>query len=148
MALKKGQKIKKTTDKTKILVASLIKSGKCYRDIVQITGKSLGTITNIAQAYSEELQNMKEATEIKIKEKIAEFTPSDRDVAIQVHRKVMKMVDSKPAIALQAAEKTLDRIEGKPIQRTLNENINLDIDSSKLQKMLSDKGFSRVLDNL
>jgi hypothetical protein len=79
---------------------------------------------------------------------VREFTPTDKEEAINVHRIAMKMVNEKPQVALDAANKTLDRIDGKPIQKTINENINANIPNDAVRKMLKDKGFNFVLENL
>lgn len=136
-------------------IARLRKSGKTFRQICNITGKSLGAVTNAVDKLKidpveiKELQKtQKKDIEDKARKEVAEFVPSDKASAIDVHRKAMKSFDKNPGIALSAAEKTLDRIEGKPIQRNLNANINEGVTNDQIQRMLNDKGFCRVLDNL
>lgn len=136
-------------------IARLRKSGTTFREIAKLMKVSLGAVQNAVKKLK---VNPKAVTKLQIKKKadivektikiIEEFTPSDKTSAIEVHRKVMGMVDKKPAVALAAAEKTLDRIEGKPIQRNINENVNVEISSDKISKLLNDKGYMRVLDNL
>lgn len=129
-------------------IAIALKSGRTIRDVAKEFKCSRGAVENVLADYRVEIRKISEIQDTKIREAITEFTPSDKTSAIEVHRKAMKSFKKNPGIALSAAEKTLDRIEGKPVQRNLNENINVGVTSEQIQRMLNDKGFCRVLDNL
>jgi len=129
-------------------IAIALKSGRTIRDVAKEFKCSRGAVENVLADYRVEIRKISEIQENKIREAITEFTPSDKTNAIEVHRKAMKSFKKNPGIALSAAEKTLDRIEGKPIQRNINENVNVEISSDKISKLLGDKGYMIVLDNI
>ena len=148
-------KSKRLDIKDQEYIAKLRKSGKKFRDICNLTGFSLGAVTNAVDKFNVDVQQVKDLQDRQKQEieersikAVADFIPSDKVQAIDVHRRVMSMVDEKPQIALDAANKTLDRIDGKPIQKTINENINANIPNDAVRKMLKDKGFNFVLENL